>query len=526
MNRVLQLPEHRNCCNSKQITTGRLTFRDEKLISGGIADISTLLPLLLFVIFFFSGCDDSKQADTPTSQQQEIKKPAGCRQCHDMRLDKHHQLECTSCHKGDDSSDKEEIAHTGLISQPAHPENMHKSCGECHQQQVDSISRSLHLTLSNSVNMVRHALGADDTLASLTDIPIPDEIETVVDLGDDLLRRRCLRCHLYFEGDNHPGVRHATGCGSCHLDKGLKKGDHSFLKPPSDDRCLQCHYGNRVGFDYYGRFEQDLGYEYQTPFHESDYSLPQFGILYHRLAPDIHFQKGLICIDCHSGSSLMAEKDEYKPITCRSCHDQTVVDSTPVPGLFKKGKELFFRSKNNPVLHPVPLMTDPAHEQYNDKIDCQVCHAQWSFLDQPIHLLRNDLDEYDQFYHIANQISSEVSDTLLTSFDFEKEDPEPFMSDKITGEKRPGLWYKGFGIRRWESVLLGRDSQGKIRVMRPMLDLQLSWINEDETVRFDSVSVGAGQTGLTPYTPHTTGKAGLFYHERLQQFLDSEKQKQ
>ncbi len=439
-----------------------------------------------------------------------------------MKLDKHHLLGCASCHRGNDKSSDKDIAHRSLISQPAHPDHMKESCGECHLKQVDDITHSLHMTLDNSVNMVRRMLGAKTDLDSLVDIPVPQEISTVVDLGDDLLRRRCLRCHLYSKGDSYAKTEHATGCGSCHLSFGKKKQDHSFLKLPSDDICLRCHYGNRVGFDYHGRFEQDLGNEYQTPHNENGDQAPPFGIQYHQLATDVHFQKGLICIDCHPGSSLMTAKSYHNTVTCRSCHDKELINLEQRKEIYKEEDNYFFRSQNSTTPHPLPLMTDPAHLQYEDKVACQACHAQWSFIDQPVHLFRSDVDEYDTFHHITNQGSSEVSNILLTSLDFDKDDPEPSMSDKITGEKRLGLWYKGFGTRRWESVILGRDQQNRVQVMRPMLDLHLTWVDEDEHIRFDSVSGTSGKAGLVPYIPHTTGKAGLFYEERLQSFFRSE----
>jgi hypothetical protein len=78
-------------------------------------------------------------------------------------------------------------------------------------------------------------------------------------------------------------------------------------------------------------------------------------------------------------------------------------------------------------------------------------------------------------------------------------------------------------MRRWENVLLGRDTDGTITTVRPMLDFSLSWIDEDEEIRFDSVFPRSNPQGLRPYTPHTTGPAGLFYNDRIRYFLDNEK---
>lgn len=97
------------------------------------------------------------------------------------------------------------------------------------------------------------------------------------------------------------------------------------------------------------------------------------------------------------------------------------------------------------------------------------------------------------------------------------------MTDKLTGEPEIGLWHKGFTMRRWEEILLGRDDEGRISPMRPLLDYSLSWIDEEENVRFDSVPSSAPGGGMRPYVPHTTGPAGLFYQERLARFLAKER---
>ena len=59
--------------------------------------------------------------------------------------------------------------------------------------------------------------------------------------------------------------------------------------------------------------------------------------------------------------------------------------------------------------------------------------------------------------------------------------------------------------------------------MRPVLDLHLSWIDEEHKVRFDAVAAQSDNKGVQPYTPHTTGPAGIFYRQRLQDFYQLEK---
>ena len=400
---------------------------------------------------------------------------------------------------------------------------MAQTCGKCHIDQVNSASHSLHFTLKNEVNLVRKAFGAADELQSLTEIPKVESPETILELADDMLRRSCLRCHVYYTGDRYPGIVRGAGCASCHLSvyEG-KLTSHLFLKTPGDRQCLQCHYGNHVGADYYGRFEHDMNEEYRTPYTTTDDYFRPFGMEYHQLQEDVHKTKGLICVDCHFGSQLMGNLPST--IQCASCHDKTLLAETLPPNVIVGEDGTYsFKSINGATTQPLPVMQHPAHNQYNEVAGCQVCHAQWTFIDQQTSLLRRDTDEYDDFSRLTVQGSFEVEKILLNNLDYDAEEMEPMMLDKISGELELGLWHKGFLTRRWEEVVVGRDENGKLQVMRPILDIHLSWIDEDEEVQFDSVSSSAKNNGWLPYIPHTTGKAGLFYRDRIEQFLRLEK---
>jgi len=448
----------------------------------------------------------------------------GCKSCHAMKLDQAHDIECILCHNGNNESEEKAAGHVGLIDQPAHPDNMLSTCGQCHMDLVLSNTHSSHFTLKNEVNHVRSAFGAKTPLDSLTEIPIVATPQTALELADDLLRRRCLRCHPYFSGDRYPGVVRGTGCASCHLERYEGKlVTHEFMKTPGDTQCLQCHYGNWVGYDYYGRYEHDMNDEYRTPYTTRyDYFRP-FGVEFHQLTPDIHQQKGLICVDCHQGPELMTNTAEQ--IQCADCHDKNKISRGIAQANIQyntQDNSYALLSAGTGQLHPLPFMTDKAHDTYGEMVACQVCHAQWSFNDAGTNLMRSDVDEYDDFARLSVQGSFEVERIIKNNTDFDADELPHTMSDKINGEEHLGLWYKGYVTRRWEQVIIGKDDTGRLQVMRPLLDLSLSWIDEDETVRFDSIKSRAANDGLLPYVPHTTGKAGLFYKERIKELLNPE----
>ncbi len=480
--------------------------------------------IFLALATLLAGCKD----DAPRPEKKTIapiSKPAallpGCRRCHaEVTLDQHHNQGCISCHRGDNTATEQQKAHTGLVAEPASPANMAKSCGTCHPKQIQGCAGSLHLSLEKAVNLTRHHFGATDTIDSLVAIPLQEKNPALA-LVDDMLRRRCLRCHLYSRGDDYPYITRGTGCAACHLQfSGGSLQSHRFLKSPGDWQCISCHYANHVGADYYGQFEHDFNWEYRTPYTSSEPYLRPYGVELHDLAPDIHQQKGLICIDCHNGKNLQADQQQIKrKISCLSCHAEPESWTRPpnIKGLeIDKGKPVFIDHSGH--THAVPMLRNPAHKKYSDRVSCQVCHAQWSFDDYGTYLMRSETDDFDMMERLTVQSSSWVEQLLDHNLNSDEDERDPTMPDTITGKIRPGIWYKGFGRRRWRPIIVRRDDDGVLKVFRPILDLHLSAVDSDGRVLFDDLT--GNDDGLRPYTPHTTGPAGLFYLDRFKHLLE------
>jgi hypothetical protein len=484
--------------------------------------------LLLCGLVLLSGCREPRQK--VEEQEQEVERQAtvpgltGCKACHaDVRPDRDHDLECTVCHRGDAEAAEQEAAHAGLIERPAHPDIMTQTCGSCHPEQTEHIGDSLHFTLSNKVNLIRKHFGAEDTVEGLTRVPIVEgRPDTVRELTDDMLRRRCLRCHVYSVGDTYPYTQRAAGCGACHMsviDGRLIS--HEIIGTPGDMQCMSCHYGNFVGADYYGRFQSDFNLEYRTPYTTSEPFARPYGVEYLELAPDIHRRAGIACVDCHGGHQLMFGLPEAE-VTCRGCHlqDPGEEEKNLPEGVAVEGGRLVLTARSSGEKFIIPPAVHPAHAEYGDTVACQVCHAQWTFTDNTTHLLRSDMDDYYQWERLMVQSSSEIEALLEHNIYSDEDELDPIMHDTITGRPMYGLWFKGYTERRWERIKTGRDSDGMIRIFRPILDLRVSYINDDEQVVFDNVT-GSGPA-LLPYTPHTTGPAGLLYLDRFLHLLQDE----
>jgi hypothetical protein len=482
-----------------------------------------ILRLLFCILIICTGCsrDEPQEEKQPPAAAPAAVRDYSCRDCHPVELDARHAgIICTDCHSGSASASSKETAHTNLQKQPAHPLLLERTCGTCHEKQLAKARNSLHFTLKKEVNAVRRAFGAGHDLASLVDIPQHEEIGSPLDLVDDLLRRRCLRCHLYYSGDNYPETRHGTGCAACHLEfvQG-KPVSHAFSKSPPDSQCLHCHYGNFVGADYAGRFEHDYHWDYRTPYTKKGEPPRPYGVEYHQLSLDVHNQAGLSCIDCHSGAELMG--NDGKVITCGGCHQWRPGDKIPLDNLKSDGGSLVLTGRLSGKTLTVPPLRHPAHATYRNKADCAVCHAQWTFTDEGTHLFRIDTDEFDPWAALYVQESSEVEDQVTTSLYGNDSYEYVFMSDKITGELYSGLWMKGYEMRRWEFPIICKDDQDMLHICRPLLDLHLTFVNEKDELVFDALAPDRGPAmGLIPYTPHTIGKAGAFFKGRLRENLE------
>ena len=193
----------------------------------------------------------------------------------------------------------------------------------------------------------------------LPDAPTVEEVHKDPSLAVyTYLRQECLRCHTGSKGRSKRGDFRGTGCASCHIpysnegyyegkDKTIskKKRGHLLTHQIQSSRkvkvsvndinysgvpvetCSTCHNrGKRIGVSYQGLMET----EYQATFDEEGNGQPKLHTKrYMHMKEDIHYQKGMVCQDCHtsndlhgdgflSGANLAAVEVE-----CQDCHGTT-----------------------------------------------------------------------------------------------------------------------------------------------------------------------------------------------------------
>lgn len=284
-------------------------------------------------------------------------KPESCLVCHSgMRgLSISHSQEstgCYSCHLGDPFSLNKKQAHMGMEPVPGNLSNASRTCGSsnCHPQIVGRVKGSLMATLTGMISIDRYVFGESNEL---------DGTATVHELGfsaaDRHLRNLCAGCHL-----GNEKIRNGTsswldrggGCNACHLTyqpEAQKSLEYQRKKSKSDttlprihpsinlaignDKCRSCHSrSGRISMSYEGWHETSL-----TKSNEIDktrhMTLPD-GRVFEFIKSDIHHQKGLSCIDCHSSYELMgdgksyAHKEEAVDILCSDCHPMGKAEKT------------------------------------------------------------------------------------------------------------------------------------------------------------------------------------------------------
>jgi len=356
-------------------------------------------------------------------------------------------------------------------------------CLTCHAKKQNECKKNIHYSLKNEINLTLKAWGVEGNY-TLQTLPLIKqkgyrgkgvkeakslEVSNNVgndklsnnnlnhksytlkakDLAIDFLRRKCLRCHLTSKEVNSSG----NSCLACH-NKHTNKGD-SFRAKARQDKCLKCHNGDFIGTDYLGLFPKDFDKSYRAPLTKDGfYPTKKYRNSYHHLIEDVHFKKGLSCIDCHKMN---------KKASCTSCHNKV-------------------SAKNHP--------------NYHKNISCIACHSAWQVNSYKRVILRSDIPNYKEFKRLKSSEDKYLEEFLTKAL----KDPTiaPAMPDFLTNKMHLGLWYMGYEFRRWERFYL-INYKGKIELARPMLDFELTYINDKNQTIIDAKKFG----GFVVAKPHT-----------------------
>jgi len=461
----------------------------------------------------------------------------GCLQCHqgiESIGEKHEDLACEDCHQGDPDGSTKEAAHDGMHKNPGDLNIVDQTCGECHEDTVSNVKKSLHATVAGQISGARYLWAAQEGKNSLygvrqvtdDDGDVPKELGAIAELRkipsyeesgepiDDYLRNQCLRCHLWTEGKKRAGDYRASGCSACHVlyaDDGLShSGDQAIPKDEPGhpirheittkipaQQCVHCHNrGGRTGVSFLGMMESD---GYGTPFTADGTKQPKLhGKNYNYLQKDIHSESGMACIDCHTlndvhgDGNIYSKREQGVEIECNDCHGdnenysaQKTSRGNPMTNLEKQNDQTILRGKIDGKSHNITQVQALAGrgvlpvamqiEAHMNKLECYACHSEWTA----------------QCYGCHAKM-----DMRKKGYDWVDEAKDATYA-----------WEESRSYLRWETPTLGINSEGKVSPFTTGCQAIFTRIGADgKAVELNKVFVTSdGHSGLAhnAIQPHT-----------------------
>ena len=329
-----------------------------------------------------------------------------------------------------------------------------RTCAACHPSAYANLRASLHGTTAGHLSDGYYEMGLlpergsrysvfpekrapkpGGALKGLVQVPpfqerLPrDELATHY---TDLARKECMQCHLWSQGRavrgrvGFDGDYRGAGCAACHVAYSLeglsRSGDraanrtepghplrHELTRAPTTQTCASCHYGDAsIGLHFRGLSQLPpnapggpdvagtTSEQLNRAFYLDDPAL---------VPPDVHHEKGMHCIDCHTLGDVMGDgrmhgaMEQAVEISCSACHgDFSEVASlrtergTTLEHLRWDGERVVLRSKVDGREHLVPQLVhvlDPLRPEFNAEaaramtsvhtnVECYTCHAGWN----------------------------------------------------------------------------------------------------------------------------------------------------
>ncbi len=283
-------------------------------------------------------------------------KKEGCLACHEgiELTSSNHDFACIECHGGNTLAKEKGSAHQGMHGgkNPSDPSVWEQGCGRCHPYQLVKLKSSLMFSNIGLTERLAKAWGQpEDKFYATTDFQGHDQegnalrahsIAALDTLSAEAYRKFCSACHVGYERNWGYRAQHASGCAACHFlrnEEGAYEGNdptiqgkksyaatHKMDPLPQNEACFRCHNrSGRIALTYQGLVD---GNNALVP---TVSGLPGPRMIsevrnVHSIKPDIHYEKGMECIDCHTSREIMGEGYTYTTmnqqleVTCEDCH--------------------------------------------------------------------------------------------------------------------------------------------------------------------------------------------------------------
>ncbi len=394
---------------------------------------------------------------------------------------------CAVCHRGDPLAIDKKKAHKGMFINPGDLRAVPKTCGTegCHAKDRHLVENSLMATNRGIISTLLYYWGeAGNQYENISVKQLIDSGRTSLAL--DYYRKLCATCHLWKQKNDLPDASEffnekGGGCSACHVVKQKERKHPLLTKKVPIKNCVRCHNrSGRVGTSYQGIYESE---GYGTPYENGGLSKKRLpgDRFYQSLAPDIHYKKGMACIDCHTREEIMGDGNRYAhyeeqlEIDCRSCHG-------PNPGTTHKGRTLnnvsvvngsyVLKGKIDGRIRPLlPPKAGVCDSKVHARVGCEACHASW----------------VPQCY--GCHVKRDAGDTHL---------------DKLSLKETPGWWEEGRSYLRYEKPALALWA-GNVVIVTPGCQDIVTLVNEkgEPGSQFTSLTVAA----LSPHTTQAKGRS-------------------
>jgi hypothetical protein len=338
------------------------------------------------------------------------------------------------------------------------------ACGSCHEDIVNAVETSVMSTNTGHYMPTRFYAGLQgrEALYASTEIggldvlrPDGEALQTAIDEEDwaglqalaldHYLAKNCNTCHAAgYPKNNSKALYRSTGCTSCHMnygEEGIYQGDdptipnapphaekHELTSAITVEQCSTCHFqGGRIGLNFRGIREGGFSPD-QTPenalfWNDNVYGhVPGFYIFdedttnsVDETPPDLHYQAGMVCVDCHVGSDVHGDgivhstSKQQLDLRCEDCHGTVRQTATPdsdgvyttlsgrtLPQLYTNDAgQVALTGRIDGVEHVVPqpallleergdeslmhrgMGTDDDDWSHTDSLTCDTCHNSW-----------------------------------------------------------------------------------------------------------------------------------------------------
>lgn len=458
---------------------------------------------------------------------------------------------CISCHGGNPKETDKEQAHRGIygLANRSHPDRWELGCGKCHRHQLERMQSSQMFTAAGMIAQTQATWEGETPgtrygsqpaeLFNLKGEPIKQQGVAHLDhLSGELYRKFCARCHVGRHQAPTNGAGNPAGCAACHFPYGkegkYRGGDnvmlgrtphgdtHTMHTLPSLQSCSQCHHrSGRTALSYQGLMDGNNGLiptrnGKPGPVDGSDYRN------FTHIAPDIHYQAGMDCIDCHTSREIMGEgyaaanMHGQLEVRCEDCHgsatqppryrkivrenEDPVRESRSYPLQMRTGMEMMLTSKGRPfsnvfhvdgnvlvqvkrsgkLLRSKVISGTPEHRIVgHNRLTCTACHSRTVV----------------QCYGCHTQYDREES-----------------QIDFIKGAETPGMFSETEDYRALYPFPLALNQHGKISPVTPGCQTFVTTIDEQGTVVLNEQVLrykGTRQLRFAPFFGHNTGKRAI-----------------